>query len=158
MREHRYSAELKWTGNTGSGTSAYSDYDRTFVIETGNLKVQPILGSSDPAFRGDSKRYNPEEMLLHSVSSCHMLWYLHLCADNGVVITSYSDAPTGKMTEDEKSGVGQFTKIELNPIIKITNEEMMEKAKTLHTKAHRMCFVANSLNFPVSIKPIITVG
>tara|TARA_R110002049_G_scaffold125972_6_gene281628 strand:- start:4603 stop:5079 length:477 start_codon:yes stop_codon:yes gene_type:complete len=158
MRKHSYSAELKWTGNTGTGTSAYTEYDRTFVIETGDLKVQPILGSADPAFRGDKKRYNPEEMLLHSVSSCHMLWYLHLCADNGVVVTSYSDAPTGEMTEDEKTGVGQFTKITLNPVIKVADETMVEKANKLHSKAHRMCFVANSLNFPVQLKPSITAG
>lgn len=156
MRKHSYSAELKWTGNTGSGTSAYADYDRTFVIETGDLKVQPILGSADPAFRGDERRYNPEEMLLHSVSSCHMLWYLHLCADNGVVVTSYADVPKGEMTEDEKSGVGQFTKILLQPTIKVEDKTMLEKAASLHSKAHKMCFIANSLNFPVQLKPNIS--
>lgn len=158
MRKHNYSAELKWTGNTGVGTSSYTGYDRTFVIETGDLKVQPILGSSDPTFQGDAKRYNPEEMLLHAVSSCHMLWYLHVCADNGVVVNSYADHPTGVMTDDETSKVGQFTNITLNPTIKVTNKEMIDKAMELHTKAHKMCFIANSLNFPIQINPIVKVG
>lgn len=157
MKKHYYSAELKWTGNTGSGTSNYTAYDRTFVIETGDIKVQPILGSADPTFRGDAKRYNPEEMLLHSVSSCHMLWYLHLCADNGVVVLSYTDKPSGEMTEEMSSGVGQFTGILLKPIIRIENEQQLKKAHELHAKAHQMCFVANSLNFPIKIQPTISI-
>ena len=158
MRKHNYTADLKWTGNTGSGTSDYTAYERSFVIESGDIKVRPILGSADPAFRGDKSRYNPEEMLVHSVSSCHMLWYLHICADNGVVVNSYSDNPIGEMTEQSNSGVGQFTKILLTPRIKVANKTMVEKAISLHGKAHQMCFIANSLNFPVQIIPQIEVG
>ena len=158
MRKHNYYAELKWTGNTGSGTSAYTSYERSFVIESGDLKVRPILGSADPTFRGDKSRYNPEEMLVHSVSSCHMLWYLHICADNGVVVNFYADTPIGEMTEDLNSGVGQFTKILLSPRVKVANKTMVEKAKSLHSKAHQMCFIANSLNFPIQIIPQIEIG
>jgi organic hydroperoxide reductase OsmC/OhrA len=158
MRKHNYTAELKWTGNTGTGTSNYSAYERSFVIESGEFKVRPILGSSEPVFRGDKTRYNPEEMLLHSVSSCHMLWFLHVCSDNGIIVTAYGDHPTGEMTEDETSGIGQFTKITLNPTVHVADESMVEMAIKLHTKAHQKCFIANSLNFPIQIKANVEVG
>jgi organic hydroperoxide reductase OsmC/OhrA len=157
MRKHNYSAELKWTGNTGVGTISYTSYERSFVIESGESKVRPILGSSEPVFRGDFTRYNPEEMLIHSVSSCHMLWFLHVCSENDVVVIAYRDHPTGEMTEDEISGVGQFTKVTLQPIIKVADASMVELAIKLHTKAHQKCFIANSLNFPVQIKADVSV-
>ena len=111
-------------------------------------------GSSDPAFRGDAQRYNPEELLVASLSSCHMLWYLHLCAVNGVVVIGYEDAASGTMQETD-SGSGSFAKVELKPRVTIASSSDPVKAEALHEEAHKNCFVANSVNFPVQITPCI---
>src|SRR6476661_292670 len=104
-KEHTYEIDLTWTGNRGTGTSAYRAYDRTHEIGAPGKPALP--GSSDPAFRGDGTRYNPEEFLVAALSACHMLAYLHLCADAGVVVTGYVDRARGVMTETE-SGGGHF--------------------------------------------------
>src|SRR5688572_14189864 len=96
-RTHKYKLTIKWTGNNGSGTSEYRAYSRShdMIIDD----KQTISCSSDPAFRGDNTKHNPEELFLASISSCHMLWYLHLCAAAGIVVTDYSDNATGIMQE-----------------------------------------------------------
>jgi len=151
--QHNYKLTVKWTGNTGTGTSGYTAYERNHSILVDN-KVE-ILASSDPAFRGDKAKHNPEDLLLASVSSCHMLWYLHLCAVAGI-ITDYIDGATGIMIETANGG-GKFTEITLNPTVTITDISMKEKANELHKKANELCFVANSLNFPVYHKPVCTI-
>lgn len=152
MKEHHYEVRIKWTGNKGTGTSAYTDYDRNHVI---SIKGKPdISGSSDPAFRGDPQKYNPEDLLVTSLSSCHMLWYLHLCAVNKVVITEYTDNAKGKMKED-KDGSGHFSEVTLHPEVTVSEPGMMEKAEALHEEAHRMCFIARSVNFPVHHRPVV---
>jgi len=152
--QHNYKLTVKWTGNTGTGTSGYAAYERNHSILVDN-KVE-ILASSDPAFRGDKTKHNPEDLLLASVSSCHMLWYLHLCAVAGIIVTDYTDNATGIMIETANGG-GKFTEITLNPTITITDISMKEKANELHKKANDLCFVANSLNFPVYHKPICKI-
>jgi organic hydroperoxide reductase OsmC/OhrA len=150
---HNYFVNLKWTGNQGSGTHTYSGYSRDHII---SVEGKPeLLGSSDSAFRGNPERYNPEELLVASVSSCHMLWYLHLCAVNGVVIVEYIDKATGKLQENS-GGSGKFEDISLYPDIVVAEKSMIEKANTLHNDANKMCFIANSLNFPVRHFPVIT--
>ncbi len=148
--QHNYNLTVKWTGNTGTGTSNYKEFDRSHSIFVVN-KIE-ILGSSDPAFRGDKTKHNPEDLLLASISSCHMLWYLHLCAVEGIIVTDYIDNATGIMVETANGG-GRFTEITLNPIVSITDISMSEKANELHKKANQLCFVANSLNFPVFHRP-----
>ena len=111
-KDHFYSINLKWTGNKGEGTTGYRTYERSHVISAGYKPDIP--GSSDPAFRGDKTRYSPEDLLVASLSSCHMLWYLHLCADNGVVVVNYEDHANGIMTEDPNAG-GRFKEVVLNP-------------------------------------------
>lgn len=149
-REHHYTIHLEWTGNNGSGSSAYNQYERSHSIcAEGKAKID---GSADPAFRGDATLYNPEELFLSSLASCHMLWYLHLCSINSVVVTEYSDNPTGLMQESA-DGSGRFLEVVLNPCVKIREKEMEEKALELHAEAHKMCFIANSVNFPVFINP-----
>jgi organic hydroperoxide reductase OsmC/OhrA len=148
--QHNYKLTVKWTGNTGTGTSGYKDFERNHSILVEN-KVE-ILGSSDPAFRGDKTKHNPEDLLLASVSACHMLWYLHLCAVAGVIITDYTDEATGIMMETANGG-GKFTAITLHPAVTVTEISMIEKANELHKKANELCFIANSLNFPVHHKP-----
>src|SRR6201994_1478920 len=94
-REHRYTVEVEWTGNRGTGTSSYKAYDRDHGVRVAGKA--PIAGSADPAFRGDRVRWNPEELLVVSLSQCHMLWYLDLAARHGVTVTGYQDDATGSM-------------------------------------------------------------
>ncbi len=146
MKSHHYSLQLTWTGNTGTGTSGYRNYERSHSIEApGKVKIE---ASSDPAFRGDAAKYNPEEMLLASLASCHMLWFLHLCADTGIVVTAYSDEPIGKMIETADGG-GKFEEVTLHPLVTVSDGERLAELDALHAKAHRFCFIANSVNFPV---------
>ncbi|MHA4894803.1 OsmC family protein [Pedobacter sp. PWIIR3] len=146
-KEHQYTTSLTWTGNKGSGTMDYRSYERSYVISVENKA--DILGSSDSAFMGDKTKHNPEDLLVSSLSSCHMLWYLHLCSQNGIVVLDYKDAAVGKMIE-EADGSGRFTAVTLYPVVTITDEAHIEKANSLHEQAHKMCFIANSCNFPVS--------
>jgi organic hydroperoxide reductase OsmC/OhrA len=151
---HHYKVVVEWTGNKGSGTLQYHAYSRDHIVRCDN-KV-PIQGSSDPAFLGDPNRWNPEELLIASVSACHKLWYLHLCAVNGVVVLSYNDEVTGIMVDGSDDSVGRFLEIELHPRIEITDVSDIDLAIKLHNDAHHQCFIANSLNFPVRCKPMIS--
>lgn len=149
-RQHHYKVTIKWTGNKGKGTTDYRSFGREHTI---SINEKPdILGSSDPAFLGDKTKHNPEDLLVSSLSTCHMLWYLHLCSEAGVVVTEYSDNATGIMV-NEYSGSGHFTEVILNPIVVVTEQSMIEKANELHKKVNEFCFVANSVNFPVRHQP-----
>lgn len=152
--QHHYKATIKWTGNKGTGTDHYRNYERSHEMIIQGKTV--IAGSSDPAFRGDRTKHNPEELLVCSLSSCHMLWYLHLCAEAGVVVTDYIDDATGTMVETPNGG-GQFIEVTLNPVVKVAEERMIEKANELHRNANELCFIANSVNFPVRHNPTATV-
>jgi organic hydroperoxide reductase OsmC/OhrA len=149
QREHTYSVSLVWTGNTGKGTSDYRSYARDHEINAPGKP--PIYGSADPKFRGDSARYNPEELLVSALSSCHMLWYLHLCADAGIVVVSYEDRAVGTMQESN-AGDGRFVGVTLRPHVRVTGS--VEKAEALHRRAHELCYIANSVNFPVDHQPV----
>ena len=150
MKTHHYKITTNWTGNSGKGTQGYTSYSRDYnIIAKGKPSIK---GSSDPAFRGDSSRYNPEDMLVASLSSCHMLWYLHLCSEAGVIVVDYKDEAEGIM-EETANGSGRFTKVTLNPIVTVQSRTMIEKANELHHKANELCFIANSCNFPVHHKP-----
>ena len=149
-REHHYSASVLWTGNAGDGTRSYTSYERTYDV---HIPGKPIIsGSSDPAFRGDPSRYNPEELFLAALSSCHMLWYLHLCSDAGIIVNRYEDHAEGTMIESGAGG--RFTKIILHPSVTIAGSR--ERARELHEKAHELCFLANSVNFPIEIEAVLT--
>jgi len=153
---HRYRMTTTWTGNLGSGTSGYKAYSRSHEI-TGANKASAIPGSSDPTFRGDAERYSPEDLLVGALSACHMLWVLHLCASAGIVVTEYSDEAAGEMTEHPDGG-GEFTLVTLCPKMTITDAARVQDAIALHAKAHEMCFLARSMNFPVTHEPVITVA
>jgi organic hydroperoxide reductase OsmC/OhrA len=144
QREHRYSVNVRWTGNTGQGTSDYRSYRRDHEIDVAGKPAIP--GSADPKFRGDPLRYNPEELLVAALSTCHMLWYLHLCADAGIVVMSYEDRAEGTM-EESSEGAGRFAGVTLRPQVRIKGS--VEQAEALHERAHELCFIANSVNFPV---------
>jgi organic hydroperoxide reductase OsmC/OhrA len=146
-KEHRYTATAIWSG----ATTGYKDYARAHEIR---LPGKPAIpASSDAALGGDADRINPEDMLVAALSSCHMLWYLHLCAVKGVVVTRYEDAAGGVMLE--APGEGRFTEVTLRPVVKITAESDAKLARALHERAHHECFIANSVNFPVRCEPTI---
>ena len=145
-KAHQYNLTLDWTGNSGSGTKDYRSYERSYSISIDG-KAE-IKGSSDPAFRGYASKYNPEELLLASLSSCHILRFLHLCSANGIVVTAYVDEPSGIMIENE-DGSGKLKEVILKPIVTINDEKSLGKLNYIHVEANRFCFIPNSVNFPV---------
>lgn len=149
-KKHQYKTTIEWTGNNGTGTDNYKNYERNHKIIIDN-KTE-IFGSSDVAFRGDKTKHNPEDLLVSSLSACHMLWYLHLCSEAGVVVLEYKDNATGIMLETSENG-GKFIEVTLNPIVIVKENIMIEKANELHKKANELCFIANSVNFPVKHNP-----
>jgi organic hydroperoxide reductase OsmC/OhrA len=151
---HQYTTTVRWTGNTGEGTVDYQSYSRDYLVSA--THKLDLLGSSDPAFRGDPTRYNPEDLLVASLAACHMLWYLHLCAVEGIVVLDYEDSATGVLLEAE-SGAGHFKEVVLHPMVTVAAASMIEKAVALHQKAREYCFIANSVNFPIRHEPVIRV-
>jgi organic hydroperoxide reductase OsmC/OhrA len=152
-REHGYEVTVRWTGNEGPGTSGYKAYSRDTEI-TAAGKPTMITASADPTFLGDAGRWNPEEMLVASLSQCHMLSYLAVCSLKKVVVTAYEDAARGTMRE-ERGGGGRFTEVVLRPVVTVAEESMIAEATALHERAHAICFIANSVNFPVRHEPVI---
>jgi organic hydroperoxide reductase OsmC/OhrA len=152
-RQHFYQISTCWSGNLGSGTSAYSAYSRDHELSAPG-KIVPIAGSSDPAFRGDAARYNPEELLLGALSACHMLWVLHLCADAGIVVTDYRDEAEG-IAAEHADGSGEFTRVVLRPRMTIAEGARAAEAAEIHHKAHAVCALARSVNFEVACEPEI---
>ena len=154
-RRHTYRVSLDWTGNLGPGTAGYDVYSRDHTIS--DAGKPPIQGSSDPAFRGDPARWNPEALLVGSIAACHKLWYLHLCAVAGIAVLQYHDQAEGIMQEDADGG-GRFTHVALRPSIVIRSGDDIATAEHLHQQAHGKCFIANSVNFPVTCTPRISLG
>ncbi|MBD3897255.1 OsmC family protein [Halomonas sp. ML-15] len=149
---HDYQVRVTWTGNQGSGTRDYRAYSRDHEIEiAGKVTLQ---GSADPAFLGDAGRHNPEDMLVASLSACHMLWYLHLCAEAKIVVEDYIDQAQGSMALTS-SGGGHFTQVTLRPRVTVSGDSDARLAERLHENAHALCFIANSVNFPVTCEPTI---
>jgi len=153
--EHRYTLHTTWTGDRGTGTTGYRDYDRAVTIE---IEGKPaLLASADKPFRGDPTRWNPEDLLLASLSECHLLSYLHACVQSGVVVVGYQDDAAGVMVEDGNGG-GAFREVVLRPRVVVADASMVDAATAAHAQAHAWCFIANSVNFPVRHEPTITVA
>jgi organic hydroperoxide reductase OsmC/OhrA len=150
-RQHHYRIVNRWTGNLGTGTSAYAAYSRAHEL-SGENKSAAIAGSSDPLFRGDRTRYNPEELLLGALSACHMLWVLHLSADAGITVIDYQDDALGEMSE-HADGSGEFTRVVLRPCVKILETGRVDEALAIHARAHAVCALTRSMNFPVEHEP-----
>jgi organic hydroperoxide reductase OsmC/OhrA len=148
--QHSYTVTVEWLGNRGTGTSGYRDYGRQHTV---TAEGKPSLdGSADKTFHGDADRWNPEELLLTSLSQCHMLSYLHVAVLNGVAVTGYTDAAVGAM-ETSSDGSGHFTSVTLRPVVTLADPSQRELADSLHHEANRLCFIANSVNFPVEHEP-----
>jgi organic hydroperoxide reductase OsmC/OhrA len=150
-KEHHFTVTTTWTGNRGTGTSSYRAYGREHELHAGG-KLASIPCSSTPPFRGDPQRYNPEELMIGSLSACHMLWFLHLCADAGIVVNEYRDEAGGTM-QLNSDGSGQFTEVVLRPIVRLADSSRERETPALHERAHELCFIARSVNFPVRCEP-----
>lgn len=151
---HEYNVTIDWTGAGEAGTADYKRYTRDYNIEVGGKPV--VAGSADPSYRGDASRHNPEDMLVAAVGACHMLWYLHLCAVAGVVVTAYTDHALGRLNTN-KDGSGEFERVILRPRVTISAASDADKARALHTQAGELCFIARSLSCPIHHEPEIVV-
>ncbi|MBN9154361.1 MAG: OsmC family protein [Microbacterium sp.] len=153
--EHRYRLGARWTGDRGTGTSGYRDYDRAVTL---SVDGKPdLLASADKPFRGDPSRWNPEDLLLAALSECHLLSYLHACVQAGVVVVGYEDDASGVMVEDGKGG-GSFAEVVLRPRVVVADAGMTDAATAAHHQAHEWCFIARSVNFPVTVEPVVSVA
>ncbi|WP_344068463.1 OsmC family protein [Microbacterium sediminicola] len=153
--EHAYAVTATWTGNRGTGTSGYRDYDRSVTLESNGKPA--VLASADKPFRGDPTRWNPEDMLLAALSECHLLSYLHAAVQSGVVVTAYEDRATGVMVEDGRGG-GHFRDVTLRPVVTVADASMLDAAQAAHAQANEWCFIANSVNFPVRHEATVIVA
>ena len=157
---HSYSVDVTWTGAGETGTTTYTAYSRDHDVVIPGRPV--IAGSADPAFRGDPARYSPEQLFVAALSECHMLWFLHLAANDGIVVVGYTDAAVGTMRV-ESAGAGQFTDVVLRPRVTVRSaaggraddDEPVTDARlaAVHQRAHDHCFLARSVNFPVLHEP-----
>jgi len=155
MASEQFEITTEWTGNSGSGTSSYTSYSRSHEFHAEGKPTLP--GSSAAKYRGETDRYNPEELLIASVSACHMLWYLHLCAEAGIVVETYKDQASGEL-RTYPSGSGEFDSITLRPKITISAGSDLSIARRLHAEANAMCFIARSLKCDVLHEPVIRVA
>lgn len=146
MKTHDYSVSLTWTGNLGVGTSSYKAYSRDHTLHASGKPE--IMGSSDKIFHGDASRWNPEEMLIGALSQCHMLSFLHVAAEAGIVVVDYHDQASGTL-ELTADGGGKITSVVLRPRVIVTNGKQAQLDQA-HHRASELCFIANSMNFPVS--------
>lgn len=153
-RTIEYTTTLFWDPGP-DGTADVRKYSRNHTVMAGNKP--PLAGSADSAFRGDNDRWNPEELLVASMAQCHMLWYLFLAAQEGVIVVGYEDNPHGTLEIDDNH-IGRFTEITLHPTVTVKDESGASTAAALHEKAHEMCFVANSVNFPVHVDRTVHIA
>jgi organic hydroperoxide reductase OsmC/OhrA len=154
-QQHHYRAQIAWEGNLGTGTARYAGYSRDYRMR---VEGKPDLaGSADPAFRGDPARHNPEDLMLGAISACHMLFYLSLCAQAGVVVEAYEDSAEAVM-RTEPGGGGRFESVTLHPRVRIAAGSDAALAEQLHERAHALCFIANSCSVPIAHRPQIVTG
>ena len=150
--KHHHHVRMIWTGSGGVGTTSYRSYGRDYALMADGKAT--LKGSADPQYRGDAALWNPEELLLASLSACHQLWYLHLCASAGVVVRAYEDRAESTMVV-HPDGSGEFISVLLRPAVTIAVGSDRERALALHADAANMCFIARSVKFPVAHEPTI---
>jgi organic hydroperoxide reductase OsmC/OhrA len=152
---HHYAVQIQWTGNRGTGTSSYRAYGREHTLVSPGK--HQILGSADRTFHGNADRWNPEELLLAALSQCHLLSYLHVAVNHGLVVLGYTDNAIGTMAQTTDGG-GHFTAATLRPRVLIADPDQVELAQSLHAEAAKACFIAASVNFPVGHEPVTSVA
>ena len=153
--QHAFRSCIEWTGNRGEGTKAYRGYDRTWDIATPGKPVTHC--SNDPRLGGDPALPNPEDLLVSSLAACHMLWYLHLASQAGIVVMAYRDTAVG-VGESTPDGAGRFIGAILRPHIVVDDGADLARAEAIHHEIARVCFIARSVNFPVSYEPTFEIG
>lgn len=152
--EHAYRVRAEWTGDRGTGTSGYRDYDRSVTLRVDGKP--DVLASADKPFRGDPDKWDPEDLLVAALVECHLLSYLHACVQVGVVVTGYEDEAVGSLIVEGMGG--RFTEVVLHPTVTVADAAMVEAAREAHHNAHEWCFIANSVNFQVRYEPTILVA
>ncbi len=154
MTEHTYEVAVRWTGDRGVGTTGYRDYGRDHVISA--VGKADVLGSADPVFRGDRDRWNPEELLLASLTQCHMMSYLYAATKRGFTVVAYEDAATATL-DVHADATGEVTGVVLRPVVTIREAARVDDAVAAHADANALCFIARSVAFPVHHEPEIRV-
>ncbi|WP_323006122.1 OsmC family protein [Pseudorhodobacter sp.] len=152
---HEYTSRVVWTGNTGAGTAHYTAYARTWDIAVPGKPV--VHCSNDPLLGGDPGKMNPEDLLLSALSACHMLWYLHYASEAGLIVTRYNDTPVA-VAEVGKGGAGRFVSAQLRPVIGLALGADLAEAEAIHHRIHQVCFIARSVNFPVTYAAAYEIG
>ena len=152
--EHSFAVSVEWTGNRGAGTADYRAFGRDNVLTSEGKP--PIEGSAARVFHGDASRWNPEETLIAALVECHLLSYLYVATQNGIVVESYTDAATGVL-RTEGDGSGRFESVTLRPVVTISSGDPAV-AQAIHADANALCFIAASVNFPVVHQPTIVTA
>jgi organic hydroperoxide reductase OsmC/OhrA len=153
-KKHSYHTNLTWTGHTEKVPS-FKRHNRSYVLEIEGKP--PVLGSSDPEFRGDRSRWNPEDLLVAALSSCHHLFFMYLCGQAGIEVLGYEDRAEGTM-EENPDGSGQFSAVTLRPKVRLAPGSDVKVAELIHHASHEKCFIARSVNFPVRNEPTFEVA
>ncbi len=152
-KHHTYEAMIVWTGSKNGRTVDYMSYSRTYTVEIRGKET--IEMSADPAFLGNPKKLNPEDLMLAALSGCHMLSYLALAATKKLEVTGYQDRATGIMIQEGFGG--RFSEVVLRPVVTISRNDDEALARELQGAAGKTCFIASSVNFPVKHKPVIQI-
>ena len=151
MSEHHFAAHLTWTGADRGPVRDYEGYSREYRVDIAGKP--PLTGSAAPPFRGSPSLHNPEDLLVAALAACHCLSYLALCARAGIVVEAYEDQASGIMAWDPERKVMRFAEVVLHPVVRIADADDLDRARSLHGRAHHECFIANSVNFPVACEP-----
>ncbi|MBA0883955.1 OsmC family protein [Flavobacterium undicola] len=144
--KHLFKAKLNWTSVPKETIPNSKKYSKTHQIAIDGKALLDV--SAAKAFKGDPGLYNPEDLLLSSVVSCHMMSYLYACSQNGITVVTYQDDAEATL-EVSENGSGRFIEVRLFPKVIIQEKEKISQALSLHTKANELCFIANSCNFPI---------
>ncbi|AUC82212.1 OsmC family protein [Lacinutrix sp. Bg11-31] len=156
IQNHTFKAKVNWTINEGGSTRNPRNFSRNHSVTIANKAALLQMSAAKP-FRGDDTLYNPEDLLLSALASCHMMSYLYVCAQNNIEVLSYTDTAEGDL-EVKTTGSGSFKRVRLKPIVTIKDTTQKTLALSLHEKANSLCFIANSCNFPISHEALVFVG
>lgn len=147
---HTFEAHLSWTKPDEASSNRKRIYGKTHLMQINGK--QDLTISAAKAFKGDPALHNPEDQLLSSIMSCHMMSFLYVCSQHNMEVFSYKDKATA-ILETYEDGSGKIVSVSLFPQVIIADHNQIELANALHVKANKLCFIANSCNFPVQHEP-----